>query len=62
MARLFSKLSAFAHDESAATSIEYALIASIMLLALVVTIPQIKGTLNTVFTNVATSLNTASAN
>ncbi len=62
MPRSIRKLFRFACDESAATSIEYALIASIMLLAIVVTIPQIKTTLISVFTGVATSLNTATAN
>lgn len=56
MTNLLKKL---AGDRKGATAIEYGLIAAFIALVLVATLPGIRTSLNTVFGNVGTGLNTA---
>lgn len=49
-------LSRFVQNESAATAIEYALIASLLSVAIVVAVTALGGNLNTIFTTVSTDL------
>lgn len=51
-----AKLSAFLSNEDGATAIEYALIASIVSVSIVVGLTQIRGSLRTTFNNVGTQL------
>lgn len=53
MTKLFSR---FLRDNSAATAIEYALIGAGISLAIIASVNSLGGTLNTNFTNLATSL------
>lgn len=55
-AMIKSKLSAFLFNEDGATAIEYALIASIISVCIVVGLTQISSSLRGTFTNVATQL------
>ncbi len=51
-----AKMAAFLTDESGATAIEYALIASIVSMCIVVALTQISGTLKTTFNSVGSAL------
>jgi pilus assembly protein Flp/PilA len=53
-----SKLSAFLFNEDGATAIEYALIASIISICIVVGLTQIQSSLRSTFNNVGTQLTT----
>jgi pilus assembly protein Flp/PilA len=53
MSRLFSQ---FLHDETAATAIEYGLIAAGIALAIIAVVNGLGSNLNTVFSSVNTSL------
>ena len=53
MSRLFSQ---FLHDETAATAIEYGLIAAGIALAIIAAVNGLGSNLNTVFSSVNTSL------
>jgi len=50
------RLAKFLHDQSAATSIEYALIASVVSIAIVTAVGTIGTQLNAKFTSVSSSL------
>jgi pilus assembly protein Flp/PilA len=52
-------LARFAKDESGATAIEYGLIAALIALAIIVGAGALGNSLNTMFSNIATSLDTA---
>ncbi len=49
-------LSRFVRNESAATAIEYGLIASLVSVAIVVAVTALGGNLNSIFTTVSTDL------
>ena len=53
MANLFAR---FLHDESAATAIEYGLIAAGIALAIITAVNGVGTSLNSVFTSISTSL------
>ena len=59
--RLTEALVAFGRDEEGATAIEYALIASLIALAIIGGVRTIAPTLNSTFNTVSTSLETANA-
>jgi pilus assembly protein Flp/PilA len=53
---MYRLISRFAHDESGATAIEYALIASGISIAIVATVVGLGSKLNSTFTNVTNAL------
>jgi pilus assembly protein Flp/PilA len=55
---LFSR---FLKDESGATAIEYALIAAVLAIGILLSLPTLRNALNTTFTNVSTTLNNNNA-
>ncbi|MEQ1672047.1 MAG: Flp family type IVb pilin [Hyphomicrobium sp.] len=62
MTRTLQALKSFANDEAGATSIEYALIAGIVSIAIAAGLTSMRGELQTTFTEVGTELNSNSAN
>jgi pilus assembly protein Flp/PilA len=54
-----SRIQAFVRDETAATAIEYGLIAAGIAVVIIASVNAIGGNLTTVFSNVSTQLNTA---
>ncbi|WFU02038.1 Flp family type IVb pilin [Rhizobium sp. CB3171] len=57
MTKLFSR---FLKDESGATAIEYGLIAALISVAIIAGATTLGNTLNTVFENISTKMNSAS--
>ena len=55
-----NKVQSFINDQSGATAIEYALIASAMALALVATMPLLGGIIKDKFTNIGASITSGS--
>jgi pilus assembly protein Flp/PilA len=62
MARIFSKLNLFGRDEDGATSIEYALIAGIVSISIVLALTTMKTELSTTFNKVSSELKSNAAN
>ncbi len=56
---MFDLVSKFAKDESGATAIEYGLIAALVAVAAIVGMTALGTSLNTIFTDVSTTLNNA---
>lgn len=56
MSNFLSHCKAFASDEQGATAIEYALIASILSIAIAASLTTVRGELSTTFTNVGAQL------
>jgi pilus assembly protein Flp/PilA len=54
-----STLIRFMKDETGATAIEYGLIAALVAVGILASLPTLRDALNTTFTNVSTQLNTA---
>lgn len=61
MSSFFNHCKAFAADEQGATSIEYALIASIVSIAIAASLSTVKDELSTTFTKAGTELTTHTA-
>lgn len=62
MASLFSKWKSFAADEAGSTAIEYALIAGIIAIAIVVSLTAARDELSSTFTKIGTELSANAAN
>ena len=62
MPAIFSRMKSFASDEAGATSIEYALIAGIISIAIVASLTSVKTELSNTFTNVGTQLKNNASN
>lgn len=62
MMRTSSDLRFFLSDESGATSIEYALIAGVLSIAIAASLTSMRGELQSTFTDVGTELNSNAAN
>jgi len=58
---MLTRLKQFLADQSGATAIEYALIAALVAMALVGSVTALGASLKSIFTTVATALNTASS-
>jgi pilus assembly protein Flp/PilA len=58
---MLTRLKQFAADQSGATSIEYALIAVLVAIAIIGSVTALGNSLKSIFTSVATALNTASS-
>lgn len=58
---MLNKIQNFLHDESGATAIEYGLIAALVSVAAIGALTAMGGSLNTMFTTVSTSLDSAVA-
>ncbi len=56
-----SKIANFMNDESGATAIEYGLIAAILSVGIITVLGDVKSSLNTTFSTVATELDSAGA-
>jgi len=56
---LLNQLKAFIHDDSGATAIEYGLIAALVSVAAIGALTTMGNTLNTLFSSVSNSMNTA---
>ncbi|MFT5584190.1 MAG: pilus assembly protein Flp/PilA [Cognaticolwellia sp.] len=54
-------IKAFINDESGATAIEYGLIAGLVAVAIIAAITALGGSLDTLFSNVASTVNTAAS-
>jgi len=54
-----NQLKAFIHDDSGATAIEYGLIAALVSVAAIGALTTMGDTLNTIFSSVSNSMNTA---
>jgi len=58
---MLTRLKQFVTDESGATAIEYALIAALVAMALIASVTALGASLKSIFTSVATALNTVSS-
>lgn len=58
---MLTRLKQFAADQSGATSIEYALIAVLVAIGIIGAVTALGNSLKSIFTSVATALNTASS-
>ena len=58
---MLTRLKQFVADESGATAIEYALIAALVAMALIASVTALGASLKSIFTSVATALNTVSS-
>ncbi len=56
---MLNQLKAFIHDDSGATAIEYGLIAALVSVAAIGALTTMGDTLNTIFSSVSNSMNTA---
>ncbi len=56
---MLNQLKAFFHDDSGATAIEYGLIAALVSVAAIGALTTMGDTLNTIFSSVSNSMNTA---
>ncbi len=56
---MLNQLKAFIHDDSGATAIEYGLIAALVSVAAIGALTTMGNTLNTLFSSVSNSMNTA---
>ena len=54
-------IKAFINDESGATAIEYGLIAGLVAVAIIAALTALGGSLDTLFSNVASTVNTAAS-
>lgn len=61
MSNFLNHCKVFASDEQGATAIEYALIASIVSIAIAASLTTVRGELSTTFTKVGTELSTHTA-
>jgi len=57
---MLNEFKAFCHDDSGATAIEYGLIAALVSVAAIGALTTMGNTLNTLFSTVSNSMNTAS--
>ncbi|MFT5584189.1 MAG: pilus assembly protein Flp/PilA [Cognaticolwellia sp.] len=57
----FKMIKAFINDESGATAIEYGLIAGLVAVAIIAALTALGGSLDTLFSNVASTVNTAAS-
>jgi pilus assembly protein Flp/PilA len=57
----FKMIKAFISDESGATAIEYGLIAGLVAVAIIAALTALGGSLDTLFSNVASTVNTAAS-
>lgn len=62
MSRIFKCCKAFASDDSGATAIEYALIAGIVSISIVLALTNVKDELSNTFTKVGTELKSNATN
>ncbi|MFT5584188.1 MAG: pilus assembly protein Flp/PilA [Cognaticolwellia sp.] len=60
-AQEFKMIKAFINDESGATAIEYGLIAGLVAVAIIAALTALGGSLDTLFSNVASTVNTAAS-
>jgi pilus assembly protein Flp/PilA len=60
-AQEINMIKAFINDESGATAIEYGLIAGLVAVAIIAAITALGGSLDTLFSNVASTVNTAAS-